>query len=146
MRKYIEMCEDLDSQQRKELENAVEIRKMYELGEKLCEKYAEFGSGKASIYYHYGETVTVTLVATKGKHPIREAIILIDEVINEEQWIKEEYAPTRLPEEGDTITWLYKDLENPNTNLYLNCQLKESSGCHMVGTGEYREVKVWKCL
>jgi len=144
--KYIEDCEDLARRHSEEKAAIVDLENLYDLAVEVMEAYARFGSGEANINYYPGSpNINVILTAAKGKHPIREALILIDEAIYDKDWVEESYYPQGIQQDAEEISWCFMDSNTPS-RLHIRCRLREGGGCHLVGTGEYKEVKIWKCL
>ena len=142
---YREKCEELRDEHEMEDQNIANIERIYRFAESMVKSYESFGSGDARLQYYAGSRiVNVHLTATQGKHPIKECLILIDECSFPE-YLTEHHVPEGIGEGEDSIYWSFRD-EERETWFYIYCQLRESGGCKQVGTGEYREVKVWKCL
>ena len=142
---YEEKCEELRDEHEQESQNIKNIERIYRFAESIVQTYESFGSGDGRVQYYAGSRiVNVHLTSALGKHPIKECLILIDECSFPE-YLTESHVPEGIGEGEDSIFWSFRDLER-ETWLYLYCQLRESGGCKQVGTGEYREVKIWKCL
>ena len=142
---YEEKCEELRDEHEMESQNIKNIERIYRFAESLLSLYESFESGTGRVQYYAGSRiVNVNLTSALGKHPIKETLILIDECSFPE-YLTESHVPNGIGEGEDSIYWSFRD-EERETWFYLYCQLRESGGCKQVGTGEYREVKVWKCL
>jgi hypothetical protein len=141
---YEEKCKELEDEHRQENENMRNVESTYRFAESLLAKYKDFESGDGRVqYYAGGRVVNVHLTATSGKHPIKEALILLDEIT-----FPEDLKESRVPEgigEDDSIYWSWQD-EEKGIWLHMYVQLREGGGCRQVGTGKFKEVLVWKCI
>lgn len=143
MKTYDECQVELVKKHQREKDAFIKIQEIYSFAEKLVRAYEqEFESGSATLNYNFGyQYVTITLKADFGKHPLKEALILIDEIIYpEEDWLKEVKTPREL---SDYLFWRFEAQEG--VFLCLDVVMQESGGCRQVGTGKYQEVMEWRC-
>lgn len=143
MKTYEELKEEILGDHRKERQALIDIIDVYNLALKVAEYYKK-ESGSAQVEYHPGwHSVSVALRVKEGKHPIKEALILIDEILYpEEYWIEETQTPDTL---HDEIYWRFGVKENKNLYLSLCVVMKAFGGCRHVGTGRYQEIMEWRC-
>jgi hypothetical protein len=140
---YAELQKRILESHREERQALIGIGRLYNLATLVAKKYEEFESGTAHISYHAGAThVTVSLRSDEGKHPLREALILIDEILYEEEGLKETEYPAKM---RDHIYWYYTYPEDVGYQLVIEVQMRTGGGCRQRGTGKYAEIMEWVC-
>jgi hypothetical protein len=142
MQTFAEIRDEYAKKHLETLEILDKIVDVYNKGKELVSKYEQWGMGWGVLNYYPGEkAVYVTLVCSKGRHPLKEANILINECLDfDDQYQEEEVR--RYPEDRNVN---FKFVRG-EFYLFMSVVLLEGPGCRQVGTGEYREVKVWRCV
>jgi hypothetical protein len=142
MKTFEELKEHMLKTHNKERQSLINIEEMYNLAYKAAQYY-NTESGAAWIsYYPGGDIVTLKLEVEEGKHPVKEALFLIDEILYPEEWIEEIKYPEILE---DDIYWHFMSKENNNVILIISVPMKTGGGCIQVGTGKYAEIMEWRC-
>lgn len=144
MKSKEEYYSELLARQQEERQNLMSMGSLFHLCQEIEDYVKKFEVGYVRIDYYSGSNgIEVNLYTDEGFHPIKEALILIDEVIYKYDWIKETRTPSSPIVGKKYIYWTFKD-EDCNLDFYLN--LKESGGCKQVGTGKFEEIMEWKCI
>jgi hypothetical protein len=118
-----------------------QIRETYEKAVEVCDYYNK-NSGKAYLYYTAGRRwIEIHLTVQDGKHPLKEANILMNEMFDfDERYVEKSLANSKASSSQ------YFEFVNGEFLIMIIVVMKKSVGCQQVGTGRYIEILEWRCV
>jgi hypothetical protein len=150
MKSYDDLVKELREEtlyRQQKLRDIESLHRFAESVERIVEE--KWNTGLINIRYWLGNSyLFVTFSAHDGLHPIKEGLIVLDELFynggNDDLIL--EIEPTSLPtDDGTSIQWKFRSKTFPKMCLYFEVVIREAGECRQVPTGEYKPVMKWVC-